>query len=708
MKTEAKDQTIRISTDNIDLVLKTSPKGRLYQSYFGKRLMNDADFKHLSWNAVGAGWEVYPVSGTEDYFEPTLAVQHNDKNMTSVLYYQKHQQEFLSNGAIHTTIELADDQYPLSVKVHYMAFEKEDVIKTWTEISHKEKKPLTMSKYASGILYLNDYRYFLDEYSGDWASEVRKSSAELNYGKKIIDTKLGARAAMFAYPFFRVGLGAPVQENSGEVIVGTLGWTGNYQFTFEVDNLHNLRIISGINPYASTYELPAKEVFKTPEFIYTYSSEGAGKASRNLHDWARKYQLKDGMGDRLTLLNNWESTYFSFDQPKLASLMKEAKKLGVDLFLLDDGWFGNKYPRLSDNAGLGDWEPMQSKLADGIPGLVKAADEVGVKFGIWIEPEMVNPKSELYEKHPDWVIQLPNREVYYFRNQLVLDLSNPAVQNHVFGVVDNILKENPSIEYFKWDCNSPITNIYSPYLKEKQSHLYVEYVRGLYKVLDRIQAKYPKVMMMMCSGGGARCDYEGLKYFTEFWCSDNTDPVDRIYIQWNFSQIFPAKAMAAHVTSWNSTASIKFRTDVAMMCKLGFDINIDELPEYEQTFCANAVQVYNANKKTILDGDMYRLVSPHNNQHAAVMSVSKDKRNAVLFSYDIYPLFGSKVARVKLEGLDSSKLYRVEEVNLMPNKKSSLRENGGVFSGDYLMKVGINSLTTTRLNSRIISIKMQN
>ena len=300
-------------------------------------------------------------------------------------------------------------------------------------------------------------------------------------------------------------------------MLGTIGWTGNFQFTFEVDNQGNLRVIPAINPFASNYELRSGEVFKTPEFVFTFSNEGTGKASRNIHSWARKYQLKDGMGGRLTLLNNWENTGFNFNEQVLGNLMKEAKHLGVDLFLLDDGWFANKYPRQNDRAGLGDWEVTRSKLPGGIPALVKAAQEVGVKFGIWIEPEMVNPKSELFEKHPEWAIHLPSREIYYYRNQLVLDMSNPKVQDYVFGVVDRIMTENPEVAFFKWDCNSPITNVYSPYLKEKQNQLYINHVRGIYNVFERVKEKYPDIPMMLCSGGGARCDYEALKYITEFW-----------------------------------------------------------------------------------------------------------------------------------------------------------------------------------------------
>ena len=524
------------------------------------------------------------------------------------------------------------------------------------------------------------------------------------FGKKIIDTKLGSRAAMHAYPFFEIGLGAPASENTGDVLMGTIGWTGNYRFTFEVDNAGNLRVISGINPYASAYELKPNEWFVTPEFIFTLSNQGTGKASRDIHDWARNYQIKDGKGDRLTLLNNWESTGFNFNEKKLEELMKEAKHLGVDMFLLDDGWFANKYPRQNDKAGLGDWEVTHDKLPNGIPHLVQVAKDAGVKFGIWIEPEMVNPKSELFEKHPDWAIHLPNRETYYYRNQLVLDLSNPKVQDYVFSVVDNIMIENPDLAFFKWDCNSPITNVYSPYLKEKQNQLYIDHVRGVYNVFKRVAEKYPHLPIMLCSGGGARCDYEALKYFTEFWCSDNTDPIERLYIQWGFSQFFPAKAMCAHVTSWNKNTSIKFRTDVAMMCKMGFDISLKEMNDDEMKYCQEAVANYKRLKGTILDGDLYRLVSPYDTNHSSVMYVDKAKSKSVLFAYDIHPRFGEKTFPVKLQGLDPNKKYKVQEINLMPGQKSTLVTDGGTFSGDFLMKIGMNVFSTAHAHSKVIEL----
>ena len=710
----ADNQTIRISTDNTDLVLQVAENGRLYQTYLGDKLLHEQDLKNLRWNVHAGsdgsvtkrGWEVYAGSGNEDYYEPALAITHNDGNPSTILYYVSSSSREVAGGT-ETVINLRDDQYPVDVTLHYVAYPKENVIKTWSEIKHQEKKPVLLSTYASTMLYFNSPAYYLTEFSSDWAKEAQMSSQQLQFGKKVIDTKLGSRAAMHTHPFFEVGLNQPVNEHQGNVLMGTLGWTGNFRFTFEVDNVGNLRVIPAINPYASNYELKPNEVFTTPEFIFTLSTDGASQGSRNLHEWARNYSLKDGKGSRLTLLNNWENTGFNFNQEILAELMKEAKHLGVDMFLLDDGWFGNKYPRKDDHAGLGDWEVTRDKLPGGIPALVKAAKDADVKFGIWIEPEMVNPKSALFEKHPDWAISLPNRETYYYRNQLVLDLSNPRVQDYVYGVVESIMKENPEVAFFKWDCNSPITNIYSAYLKDKQGQLYIDHVRGVYNVMKRVKENFPNVPMMLCSGGGARCDYEALKYFTEFWCSDNTDPVERIYIQWGFSQFFPAKAMDAHVTSWNKATSVKFRTDVASMCKLGFDIGLKELTADELAYCQTAVANWKRLQSAIMDGDQYRLFSPYDGNHMALNYVSKDTDKAVLFAYDVYPRFQEKLMAVKLQGLDPNKQYKIEEINLMPSVDSKLEANGKTYSGDYLMKVGLDVFTCTTTQSHVIELTAQ-
>ena len=707
-------QIVRVSTQNTDLVLKVSPKGRLYQVYYGDKLKNVADYDNISWNTYAAsdgavstrGHEVYATSGNEDYFEPAVAITHADGNMTTYLYYKGVETKAIDGGT-ETIITLQDNKYPDTVKLHYAAYDKENVIKAWTEISHNEKSAVTLWRYSSTMLYFDASKYFVTTYHSDWAKEGQPETVQLTTGKKIVDTKLGTRAAMHAEPFFELGLNEPAKENEGNVVLGTIAWTGNFRFTFEVDNVGGLRVIPAINPYASDYKLKAGETFTTPEFIFTTSSTGTGQASRNLHDWARRYQVNMGMGDRMTLLNNWENTGFDFNQKSLAELMKDAKDLGVDMFLLDDGWFANKYPRKDDHAGLGDWDVTHSKLPDGIPGLVRDAKAAGVKFGIWVEPEMVNPKSELFEKHPDWVIQQPNRDTYYYRNQLVLDISNPKVQDYVFGVVDRIMTENPDVAYFKWDCNSPITNIYSPYHKGNQGNFYIDHVRGVYKVMSRIKAKYPQLPMMLCSGGGGRMDYEALKYFTEFWCSDDTDPYERLYIQWSLSKFFPAKTMGSHVTNWNKKTSVKFRTDVCSSCKLGFDIDLKPLKGTDDyTYVQQAVKNWSRLKPVILDGDQYRLVSPYETDHSALNYVSKDKAHAVLFAYNLHLRYKEpRLLKVRMQGLDPQRQYKVEEINLMPGTTSTFDFNGKSFSGDFLMKVGLDVLSPDEGTSHVFELK---
>lgn len=689
----AKEQIV-VATESTSMVFSVGDNGRLYQSYFGKRLDNTADYALLP-----LGKEAYLTHGMEDYFEPALHINHSDGNTSTLLKYKSHS-VIRHDGCTETVVRLADPVYADEVAMHYVAYEKENVYKAWTEITNRGKGKVVLEKFSSSMLHFYSRKYFLTQYDGDWASEVRRHTQELFFGKKVVDSKLGARANMFAPPFFQLAFDKEASENSGKVLVGTLAWSGNFRFTFEVDHVGGVRVVSGINPYASQYPLGKGETFRTPDFIFTLSLDGTGCASRNLHDWARRYQMKDGLGDRMTLLNNWEATCFDFDEPKLLSLIGDAKNLGVDLFLLDDGWFGNKYKRHSDTQALGDWVVTTDKLPGGLGRLTDEAREKGVKFGLWIEPEMVSPKSELYEKHRDWVIRYGNREEYYFRNQLVLDLGNPKVQDYVYGVVDGLMTKYPDIAYFKWDCNSPITNVYSAYNKTLQSKLYIDYVKGLYRVLQRIKAKYPNLPMMLCSGGGGRTDYEALKYFVEMWPSDNTDPVERLFIQWGYSQVFPAKIQCAHVTSWNKDVSLKFKVNVAMMGKLGFDINLHEMPAEALAYCKQSVSDFNKLKPVVFDGDQYRLVSPYESNHAATMYVSKDKRRAVVFAFDIYPRYNEKMFHVIMEGLDPAATYNLREINRADGSQGDTMG----YSGNYLMTVGVPLFTDKKFSSRVYEL----
>lgn len=695
---------IRIETGNTALIYSVGTNQKLYQLYLGEKLKSADDYRLISQKN-----EAYVPSGTDNLFEPAIKMLHNDGNPSLELRYAD--DSVVDNGNVVTTsILLKDPKYPVEVKLNFAAFKNENVIKTWTEIRHQEKEPVVLTNFASAMLHCNADKYWLTQFHGDWAKEMRMEESQLTSGIKIIDSKLGTRANMYEFPLFLLAKNNQATENSGEVIAGNLGWTGSFQMLFEIDNEGSLRMISGINPFASEYRLEPNENFVTPEFIFTFSKEGKGLASRNLHNWARNYGVMNGNGSRLTLLNNWEATYFSFNEAKLTELFGGAKELGVDVFLLDDGWFGNKYPRNDDSAGLGDWQANAQKLPHGIGYLVGQAEAKGVKFGIWIEPEMVNPKSDQYEKHPDWILKLPNRDEHYYRNQLVLDLTNPQVQDFVFGVVDELMTKNPNLAFIKWDCNRMMTNTYSPYLKENQSHVQIEYVRSFYKVMERVRAKYPKLPIMLCSGGGGRADYGALKYFTEFWPSDNTDAAERVMIQWGYSYFFPGITSCNHITSMGKQ-SLKYRTDVAMMGKMGYDIRVNEMTPDELEFSKAVVQNYNRLKGLIWSGDMFRLVSPYEEERAVLMYVSKDQAKSVLFSYALHPRTMNQFSPVRLQGLDRDKTYKVEEINKMKDGGGPGMmfggggfANGKTYSGDYLMKVGLALPNNSELTSAVIEI----
>jgi alpha-galactosidase len=708
LQLKTKEQLV-LETKNQALVLQIEENQDVNMAYLGTKLHDKQEYKMLALmyeqenDYTGMYQAAYTSSGSRNLLEPAISVVHADGNQSLDLKYVKHHQQQIEPGVIQLKVSLKDAVYPLEVDLYYQVYAAEDVIEQWSVIRHEEKGRVELTKYASANLSLKAGSFWLKHYHGDWITEMQPEETQLTHGIKTIDSKLGTRANLFQPSAFMLSFNEPSKEDEGTVLLGGLEWSGNFKLDFELDPRDNLRVLAGMNNYASNYVLKAHEEFLTPKFLYTLSDKGTGVASRNLHNWARKYKLLDGQGERLTLLNNWEATYFDFNENKLFSLLKDTKKLGVDLFLLDDGWFGNKYPRNSDTSALGDWDENKQKLPNGLISLVKEASNNEVKFGIWVEPEMVSPKSELYEQHPDWVVKQEKRPEYYFRNQLVLDLSNPKVQDFVFKTLDDLFIKNPGLAYVKWDCNAVIYNAHSPYLKE-QGNFYIDYVRGLYKVLERIRAKYPKIPMMLCSGGGGRVDYGSLQYFTEYWPSDNTDPLERIFMQYEYSYFYPAIASSNHVTDWGKQP-IKFKVDVAMMGKLGFDIVVSQLPEKELQFCQQVIQNYNQLKDVIWHGDQFRLANPRKESYASILYINQERNTGLMFNYLVnYRQNAGTAEPIKLKGLDATKQYRIEEINLFDQSRSPI-DNSKIYSGDFLMKVGFNPQLKADRKSVVLKIK---
>ena len=637
----------------------------------------------------------YPAFGLQTVGEKAIAITQPDGNMSLDLAVDAVTQYTSKDGEI-TEVLLKDKIYPVWVKQCYKAYKGTDIITTWVEIGNAGKKPVTLFQFASAYLPMFRGDNWLTHFHGAWGAEHTMDEEKLTNGQKVIANKDGLANTETDNPSFMLSLDGKPQEETGKVFGGVLAWSGNYKLKLDVRNTA-LNIIVGMNEESLQYILEPKETFVTPEFAMTYSTNGKGGVSRAFHHWARQYKMNQGERLHDILLNSWEGVYFKVNQKGMDEMMEAFSAMGGELFVMDDGWFGNKYPRNGGNSSLGDWEVCKEKLPEGIEGLLASARKHHIKFGIWIEPEMSNTKSELFEKHPDWILKIDNRPLSTGRGktQVVLDLTNPKVQDFVFGVVDNLMTNYPEISYMKWDDNCSLLDYGSSYLpKNKQSHLYIEYNRGLQKVLQRIRAKYPELVMQLCAGGGARVNYGLLPYFDEFWTSDDTDALQRIYMQWGVSGFFPAIAMASHVSADKNHQTgrripLKFRFDVAMSGRLGMEIQPKDMNDVDKAFAKRAIAAYKDIRPVVQFGDLYRLVSPYDNKGvSSLMYVTSEKNKAVFYAYKISHFINMVIPKVCMNGLDPSKNYRL--VDLTPVDSSKPCDlNGKIISGKILMEEGI-------------------
>lgn len=683
---------IQVNTPHTTLLLKADGGQPLHVSYYGERIKNVSEV----YDAYSLWEEAYPAFGRGCTSPTALSVKHADGNMSTELEVTSSEQKSEGNSQVYV-IHMQDKVYPLYVDVYYRAWQNTDVIETWQVITNKAKKPVVLQQYASASMPVRRGNVWASHMHGSWGAEAELTEEPLNEGMLVLQEMAGTRNAFTNRAEIMLSLDGKPQENQGNVIGAVLEWSGNYKITVDTRNEKTHQLVMGIDADHSEYNLAAGQSFTTPAVAMAFSNEGKGGVSRAIHRWARlDGGLHQGTKLRKMLLNSWEGVYLNVNQKGMEEMMDGISQLGGELFVMDDGWFGRKYKRSIDDCALGDWITDTDKLPDGVPALVKAAKQRGLEFGIWIEPEMCNTKSELYEAHPDWVVCHPKRTPQTGRGgtQLVLDLSNPKVQDFIFGIVDGLMKENPELYYIKWDCNMDINNFGSSYLTaDKQSHLYVDYQFGLRKTLERIRAKYPDLVIQACASGGGRVNYGVLPYFDEFWVSDDTDAMQRLFIQWGTSHFFPVNAMAQHVSAspnhqTGHVIPLKFRFDVASTGRLGMEMQPKDLNERELAFAKKAIQTYKDIIRPIVQqGDQYRILSPYDKTgFVSQLFINEQKTDAVFFAYKFTHMVNLFTPRFKFAGLDPNRTYTLTELNREGRAK---HWEGKQFTGRFLMQTGI-------------------
>lgn len=711
---------ISLETPNSSLVLAKSGDVWTF-AHLGAKAARPADFAALAAVRPDVGTdlgiptdETYPAFGSsrgpasksnQSEKRGAIQVRHVDGNC-SVCWKCVRASEIPEGGASrHVALELADSAHTGFCAVqHFRAWADCDVFESWVEITNGEDGPVALSRMDSFGFSLANLaeRFHVLSLGGAWANEANVSECEVKCCQELrLGSTSGVRDAWENNPAFFLSLGdSPASEESGRVFAGALCWSGAWAISFRHLATHELQFNAGAANLSGPYILDAGALIELPKFVFTWSGAGKGPATRALHRWARLHRLPHP-GERDVLLNAWEGAYFDFDEAKLHDMMDGTKALGGELFVVDDGWFGRgKFARDNDKVGLGDWFVNPAKLPNGLAALAKEAKKRGLKFGLWFEPEMANTRSELIEAHPDWFLQEPGRPVRKGRgdDQVVLDMANPAVCDEVFRIIDGTIRQIGSLSYIKWDANADFMNVGSAYLgPEKQGNLWFDYTRGVYGLFARLRAAHPEIVFQACSSGGAHCEYGFLEYADEFWGSDDSCAQQRVFIQWGEGQFYPACCMAAHVTAvpnhqTNRTASLKFRFDVAMSGRLGFELHPKNMSPEEIAFAKRGVETYKRLRPVVQRGDLYRIASPYDGDHAALAYVSEDRRRAVAFVYgQNRRCRGGAPDPLRLSGLDPARRYRVEEVNLEEEGKAThLRGlQGVVLGGDAIAADGV-------------------
>lgn len=687
-------EIVKIDTDRQSFVFSAAAGKPLLFRYWGARLSEKDAGDMLSACSGERTWELYPAYGGTLYTNPALMLVHANGLLTTELVFSSSRSRQLDENRTETVVSLRDKIMPLTVELCFTAFRQQDIVTQSVTVHNRESGPVTIRQIASAFFPLKARSYYLTHFHGSSNAEMQLKEELLTPGTKTIDAKKGVRTTHNENSCFIVSVDGPAEEDDGEVYGGALAWSGNFESSFQLDDFNMLQLRCGLNPFCSEIRLLPGESFTTPEAVVGYTDCGKGQLTRNFHRWARRYGLAHGDRLRSVALNNWEGTHWNFNEKDLQGIIDKAAEIGCELFVLDDGWFGDKYPRNDATAGLGDWHVNPAKLPGGLQSIAGYAAERGLRFGVWIEPEMVNPRSELAQKHPEWIVRSGDREIPTLRHQWLLDLCNPEVQDFLFGVFDDILSSAPGIGYVKWDANRHVNNVGSTCLPaDGQSHFWVDYIRGLYNVYERIRAKYPDIEIQACASGGGRVDFGSLPFHDEIWTSDNTNALDRIFIQWGTNHFFPAMATAAHVSAapnrqTGMSLPLKFRCDVAMSGRMGIELDPRKLSDDEIASLRDAVAVYKTIRPVVQHGDLYRLISPYDESGwAALNYVSEERSRCVLFAFSMVLHTRTRLT-LRPKGLEPTGHYKVTELNRQGGKVRCHAE-GRILSGDYLMKCGV-------------------
>lgn len=710
MAINIKNQIFTLHTKNSTYQMKVDEQNMLIHTYYGNRT-DDTDCSYLirmadrgfSGNIPGTDRErvysldflpqEFPVYGDGDYRVDCLKADLGSGVQDGIFFFDSYQVRdgkynipglpafFSSEKSEGKTLEIVLKDAVEEVYVHllYGVFEELDIITRAAVVENRTEGDIQISRIMSACLDLGMGKYDLIHFYGKHAGERQMERNSLPHG--ITELRSTRGTSSHQHNPFVILADKDTTESTGECYSASFLYSGGFHAQAEVDQFNQTRLVIGIDDYDFSWKLKKGESFSTPEVCLTYSADGFSKLSQTLHQAIVSNLIRSCWKDRVRpiLVNNWEATYFDFNKDNLIAIAKEAAELNLDMLVLDDGWFGK---RDDDNSSLGDWFVNEEKLKGGLNQLATEINEMGLQFGLWFEPEMVSPISELYKEHPDWCIHIPGRNRSEARRQLILDYSREDVCNYIIEKISEVLSSAP-ISYVKWDMNRNMSEIGSAKLPaNRQREVAHRYILGLYKVLEEITTRFPDVLFESCSGGGGRFDPGMLYYMPQTWTSDNTDAIERLKIQFGTSMVYPNASIGCHVSAVpnhqvDRITPIETRGVVAMSGNFGYELDITKLPESEKEIIKEQVKLYKEIRETIQFGKCYRLSSPFENNDIAWMFISKDCEEIIVSFVRTLAKPNSKFISLKLVGLDESSKYEILGENI-------------IVGGDELMNIGLN------------------